>query len=66
MKWEYQLTVLGLNDTRESQELLNRLGRDGWELVSIASNAGKDGMWHVASLKRRLTEHKLSLVSSEI
>ena len=66
MKWEYQLTVLGLNDTRESQELLNRLGRDGWELVSIASNEGKDGTWHVASLKRRLTEHKLSLVSSEI
>ena len=59
MKWEYHLTVLGLDDPKEAQDTLNRLGREGWELVSIASNAGKEGTWHIASLKRVLPETHL-------
>ena len=42
MKWEYQLSVLGLNDPKEAQDTLNRLGRESWELVSIASNVSND------------------------
>ena len=60
MRWEYQLTVLGLNDPKEAQETLNRLGREGWELVSIASNVGKEGTWHIASLKRGIPEAQVN------
>jgi hypothetical protein len=59
MKWEYQLTLLGLNNPKEAQDILNRLGRDGWELVSIASNVGKEGSWHIASLRRELPESQV-------
>jgi len=56
MKWEYQLTVLGLDDPKGAQDTLNQLGRVGWELISIAANVGKKGTWHIASLKRELPE----------
>ena len=56
MKWEYQLALLGLDDPKKAEDTLNRLGREGWELVSVASNVGKDGTWHIASLKREFPE----------
>ncbi len=47
MTWEYQLCVASLN----------RLGREGWELVAIrASGSGKDGSWSIAILKRPLAD----------
>ena len=41
MKWKYRLTVLGLDDPKEAQETLNRLGREGWEFISVASNVAR-------------------------
>lgn len=36
--WEYELQVFGFNDTPAQKKfVLNAMGNDGWELVSIDS-----------------------------
>ena len=48
VSWEYA-TVANHGDARTLREQLNRLGQEGWELVSVYSEA--DG-WNQAVLKR--------------
>jgi Domain of unknown function (DUF4177) len=39
--WEYKQVVRNFSrDGMPSEEELNKLGKEGWELVSIVSNAG--------------------------
>ena len=53
-KWEYRMAHVG--DAFETlQDLLNRLGRDGWELVS-APHAGAAGAVVALILKRPAAE----------
>ncbi len=56
MKWEYHIARLELSTTGveplvRSQETLNELGAEGWELVSILDE-GRDDHWCLALLKR--------------
>ena len=65
MKWEYQCSPIppidgALKNTddgalEDAESALNTLGHDGWELVSIILNSGKDGLWNIAVLKRPLS-----------
>jgi hypothetical protein len=62
-KWEYRQEVLCRDTTASvsnriagSTELLNRLGRDGWELVAVIPTAeGAQQCW-THTFKRRLRE----------
>jgi len=55
--WEYQLKPVTFTDLEDCTASLNRLGRDGWELVAIqASGSGKDGSWPIAIFKRPLAD----------
>ena len=59
MTWEYQLKPVTFTDLEDSVASLNRLGRDGWELVAIQANgSGKDGSWPIAICKRPLADKK--------
>jgi len=57
-QWEYQFEVLDLQGGEksldESQNELNRLGRLGWEVVSLVPKIGKDESWCVALLKKEI------------
>jgi hypothetical protein len=33
--WEYKIVKLGPSSSNESEDLLNQLGQDGWDLVSF-------------------------------
>jgi hypothetical protein len=35
MTWKYKVIHLGSGDDAEDESLLNDLGKDGWELVSV-------------------------------
>ena len=37
-KWEYKIDVLPLNDFNSFQEKLDKIGKEGWELVSIVQS----------------------------
>ncbi len=54
MKWEYQCSPIPPIERafEDAQSALNEFGHDGWELVSIIPEAGKDGSWNIAILKR--------------
>jgi len=59
MTWEYQLKPVTFTDLEDCVASLNRLGRDGWELLAIQANSsGKDGSWPIAILKRPLADKK--------
>ena len=56
-RWEYKIVDDGIRvstqaeNIRRGEEILNRLGEEGWELVSIANSSGSSA---TAFLKRRL------------
>jgi hypothetical protein len=54
-RWEYRLVLVSFGDD-EGEEELNRLGAEGWELVSIVPRASSTGPGAVgvAALKRSL------------
>jgi hypothetical protein len=55
MRWEYRIEPFAADDVGLMQDSLNSLGRDGWEVIAIVSNAtGKDGTWPVVLYKRLL------------
>jgi hypothetical protein len=57
--WEYQLKPVTFTDLEDCVASLNRLGRDGWEMIAIqASVSGKDRSWPVAIFKRPLADKK--------
>ena len=59
MTWEYQLKPVTFTDLDDCVASLNRLGRDGWEMITIqASGSGKDRSWPIAIFKRPLANKK--------
>ena len=53
MKWKYLVQVFNPTDgTDETGAEFNRLGDEGWELVSVVANMGKDASWSLAYFKR--------------
>jgi len=38
MTWEYQLKPVTFTDLEDCMASLNRLGRDGWEMVAMGSS----------------------------
>lgn len=65
MKWEYRFEMLGLlsgheghvshdehGSLRVTEQDLNELGADGWEVIAIIPKTGKDDVWTLALLKR--------------
>ena len=59
MTWEYQLKPVTFTDLDDCVASLNRLGRDGWELIAIqASGSDKDRSWPIAIFKRPLANKK--------
>ena len=57
MTWEYQLKPVTFTDLDDCVASLNRLGRDGWELIAIQANgSGKDRSWPIAIFKRLLAD----------
>jgi len=54
-RWEYYLVALPpVHNITEKRDTLNKLGLDGWELVSVAPVVGRDVDIHVCYFKRRL------------
>ena len=65
MKWEYRFEMLSLlsgheghhshdelGPLRVTEQDLNELGADGWEVIAIIPKTGKDDDWTLALLKR--------------
>ena len=59
VRWEYRV-VDGELDIHRSRflELLNELGTEGWQAVSLTANPDRRGEsdWHIALLKRAVRE----------
>lgn len=56
MKWEYMVRELGVQDSSHvllMEEFLNEVGKDGWELVSVATTP-TDQFTHLIYLKRSI------------
>ena len=57
MTWEYQLKPITFTDLEDCVASLNRLGKDGWEMIAIQANSsGKDRSWPLAIFKRPLAD----------
>jgi len=54
MKWEYEITVVGLRDIKEIVKTLNAHGRNGWELITVGPKVGIIGSWNLLYFKRQL------------
>jgi hypothetical protein len=39
--WEYKLVKLGPSSSNQSEALLNRLGQEGWDLVSFQPSSAR-------------------------
>ena len=56
MRWEYLVREFGVKDTDKIhllEEFLNEAGREGWELVSVATTP-TENFTHLVYLKRGL------------
>ncbi len=53
-KWEYTVTTLMGNEAPKQVEALNKLGKNGWELIAIVGS-GENPAMVTAYLKRELT-----------
>jgi hypothetical protein len=56
MKWEYMVRELSVQDSTHvllMEEFLNEVGRDGWELVGVATTP-TDQFTHLVYLKRAI------------
>lgn len=56
-KWEYQFEIFSFagkkeGETEEGTEQLNEAGSQGWELVSVLPEMGKNDSFGIAVLKR--------------
>lgn len=57
MTWEYMVREFNVQDSTKIlllEEFLNEVGRDGWELVSVATTP-TDAFTHLVYLKRVAT-----------
>ena len=54
MKWEYLIAILPFEEIDEAQRVLDRHGRDGWELVAVIPKVGAGKSWSQAFLRRPL------------
>ena len=54
MKWEYRIAIIPLSEIEDAHSLLNREGREGWELVTLIPRVGKSESWSQAFFKRQL------------
>lgn len=53
-KWEYKEVETNPNDSEEYQDMLKRLGLEGWELVSeLVSGTDEDGSWYLCVTFKR-------------
>jgi hypothetical protein len=54
MQWEYQVVPMSHPElsAKDTGEILNKLGRDGWELTAMVPGDGADQKWSMAILKR--------------
>ena len=41
MKWEYRVEPVALDEVGPSQRVLNAMGGEGWELVTIIPTVGQ-------------------------
>ena len=39
--WEYKIVKVGPSSSNSSQDLLNQLGREGWDLVSFQPTSAR-------------------------
>ena len=53
VRWEYISVLMHVRNENPS-ERLNQLGREGWELVSVAAGDGNSDSNHYFHFKRRL------------
>lgn len=55
MAWEYTVETLPLDHTGPTpNEVLNTLGLDGWELVSVVSQPASGSIYVILFLKRQI------------
>lgn len=54
MMWEYKIAIIPLSEIEDAQRLLNKEGREGWELVTVIPRVGKSESWSQAFFKRQL------------
>jgi len=55
MAWEYTVETLPLDHTGPTpNEILNALGADGWELVSVISQPSSGAVYVILFLKREI------------
>lgn len=52
--WEYEILELKDTDLHRSEEYINRLGRQGWELVSVTVDKGFHYTTHRFYFKRQI------------
>jgi Domain of unknown function (DUF4177) len=53
MKWEYHVEPFAFDEVATTQNALDEMGRDGWELVTIVATVwGKHQTWPAAIYKR--------------
>jgi hypothetical protein len=60
MKWEYHFEVLALDPLEESEQRLNALGNERWEVVAMMPKMGASDFWTIALLKRPIPASRSS------